>query len=260
MDAQVKKRRTLDAVKRILLRESLNQPLIVMFEDLHWIDEQTQEFLNLLADSLANSKSPVGQIKPSSHGVASTSGRARFGNQVWLKAADPCVTRERIVATDHDREIHAEVLRSWHAVFGEGEKLISEVIAEVHGASPDDETPRALKLRALNQALLMVAANYNESGTVDLWRLGHWFSSKKDRIVDGFRLNAVRKVQRATLWKVSCVSCVSSKTASPNGAKHAQSAVADDSVRASPASERAETNSPNSPNSHSDAEDEGPIA
>jgi class 3 adenylate cyclase/predicted ATPase len=56
MDAQVKKRRTLEAIKRVLLRESLNQPLIVMFEDLHWIDEQTQEFLNLLADSLANAK------------------------------------------------------------------------------------------------------------------------------------------------------------------------------------------------------------
>jgi class 3 adenylate cyclase/tetratricopeptide (TPR) repeat protein len=56
MDAQVKKRRTLDAIKRILLRESLSQSLIVMFEDLHWIDEQTQEFLDLLADSLANAK------------------------------------------------------------------------------------------------------------------------------------------------------------------------------------------------------------
>ena len=56
MDGQVKKSRTLEGIKRILLRESLNQPLIVMFEDLHWIDEQTQEFLNLLADSLANAK------------------------------------------------------------------------------------------------------------------------------------------------------------------------------------------------------------
>src|SRR5580693_5551465 len=56
MDAQVRKRRTLDAIKRILLRESLNQPLMVMFEDLHWIDEQTQEFLNLLADAIANAK------------------------------------------------------------------------------------------------------------------------------------------------------------------------------------------------------------
>jgi predicted ATPase len=56
MDARVKKQRTLEAIKRILLRESLNQPLIVVFEDLHWIDQQTQEFLNLLADSLANAK------------------------------------------------------------------------------------------------------------------------------------------------------------------------------------------------------------
>src|SRR6266849_1342505 len=52
MDGQIKKRRTLEAIKRILLRESLNQPLMVIFEDLHWIDEQTQELLNLLADSI----------------------------------------------------------------------------------------------------------------------------------------------------------------------------------------------------------------
>jgi class 3 adenylate cyclase/tetratricopeptide (TPR) repeat protein len=56
MDGQLKKRRTLEAIKRILLRESLNQPLMLVFEDLHWIDEQTQEFLNLLVDSTANSK------------------------------------------------------------------------------------------------------------------------------------------------------------------------------------------------------------
>ena len=56
MDAQVRKRRTLDAIKRLLLRESLNQPLMIIFEDLHWIDEATQEFLNLLADSIANAK------------------------------------------------------------------------------------------------------------------------------------------------------------------------------------------------------------
>jgi class 3 adenylate cyclase/tetratricopeptide (TPR) repeat protein len=55
-DAQVRKRRTLDAIKRILLRESLNQPLMVIFEDLHWIDEETQAFLNLLADAIANAK------------------------------------------------------------------------------------------------------------------------------------------------------------------------------------------------------------
>jgi hypothetical protein len=56
MDGQLKKRRTLEAIKRILLRESLNQPLMAIFEDLHWIDEATQEFLNLLADSLGTAK------------------------------------------------------------------------------------------------------------------------------------------------------------------------------------------------------------
>ncbi len=56
MDAQVRKRRTLDAIKRILLRESMNQPLMVIFEDLHWIDDETQAFLNLLADSIGTAK------------------------------------------------------------------------------------------------------------------------------------------------------------------------------------------------------------
>jgi predicted ATPase len=56
MDGQLRKRRTLEAIKRILLRESLNQPLMVIFEDLHWIDEATQEFLNLLADSLGTAR------------------------------------------------------------------------------------------------------------------------------------------------------------------------------------------------------------
>jgi class 3 adenylate cyclase/tetratricopeptide (TPR) repeat protein len=56
MDAQVKKRRTLDAIKRILIRESLNQPLIVIFEDLHWIDDETQALLNILADSIGTAR------------------------------------------------------------------------------------------------------------------------------------------------------------------------------------------------------------
>ncbi|HXW85357.1 MAG TPA: adenylate/guanylate cyclase domain-containing protein, partial [Candidatus Binataceae bacterium] len=56
MDGQIRTRRTLEAIKRILLRESLNQPLIVIFEDLHWIDDETQAFLNLLADSIGTAR------------------------------------------------------------------------------------------------------------------------------------------------------------------------------------------------------------
>jgi len=56
MDAQTRKRRSLEAIKRILLRESLNQPLIVIFEDLHWVDDESQAFLNLLADSIGTAR------------------------------------------------------------------------------------------------------------------------------------------------------------------------------------------------------------
>ena len=56
MDVQTRRRRTQEALKRIVLRESLNQPLIVVFEDLHWVDGETQAWLNLLADSLANAR------------------------------------------------------------------------------------------------------------------------------------------------------------------------------------------------------------
>jgi predicted ATPase len=54
MDPQVKRQRTLDAIKRIVLRESLKQQVVVIFEDLHWIDSQTQALLDLLTDSIAN--------------------------------------------------------------------------------------------------------------------------------------------------------------------------------------------------------------
>jgi class 3 adenylate cyclase/tetratricopeptide (TPR) repeat protein len=54
MDAQVRRRRTLEGIKRLLLRESLNQPLLVIFEDLHWIDGESQALLNLLVDGLAS--------------------------------------------------------------------------------------------------------------------------------------------------------------------------------------------------------------
>jgi predicted ATPase/class 3 adenylate cyclase len=53
MDPTIKRQRTLDAIKRIILRESLKQPVVVIFEDLHWIDAQTQALLDLLADGIA---------------------------------------------------------------------------------------------------------------------------------------------------------------------------------------------------------------
>jgi class 3 adenylate cyclase len=54
MDAQIRRRRTFEAVKKLFLRESLNQPLLLIVEDLHWIDTETQGFLDTLSESVAS--------------------------------------------------------------------------------------------------------------------------------------------------------------------------------------------------------------
>ena len=56
MDPQTRARRTHEAIKRLLARESLNQPLFLIFEDLQWLDTETQEFLDLLSDSIATAR------------------------------------------------------------------------------------------------------------------------------------------------------------------------------------------------------------
>src|SRR5215813_7066571 len=56
MDPQIRRRRTFEALKKLFLRESLNQPLILIFEDLHWIDSETQGFLDVLSESVASAR------------------------------------------------------------------------------------------------------------------------------------------------------------------------------------------------------------
>ena len=52
LDPSQRRRRTLDAVKTLLMRESAIQPIVLVFEDLHWIDRETQAFLDSLVESL----------------------------------------------------------------------------------------------------------------------------------------------------------------------------------------------------------------
>src|SRR3989441_4197431 len=52
LDPSQRRQRTLDGVKRLLLRESQVQPVLVLFEDLHWIDPETQALLDSLVESL----------------------------------------------------------------------------------------------------------------------------------------------------------------------------------------------------------------
>jgi len=50
VDAAVRRQRTFEAIARLLVRESQNQPLMVLFEDLQWLDTETEAFLNVLIE------------------------------------------------------------------------------------------------------------------------------------------------------------------------------------------------------------------
>ena len=56
LDPPQRRQRLLDALRRVLLRESQVQPLLLVFEDLHWIDTETQALLDRLVDSLPTTR------------------------------------------------------------------------------------------------------------------------------------------------------------------------------------------------------------
>ena len=53
-DPAERRRRTLEAVRRLLLREAREQPVLLVFEDLHWVDGETQALLDAIVESLAS--------------------------------------------------------------------------------------------------------------------------------------------------------------------------------------------------------------
>jgi tetratricopeptide (TPR) repeat protein len=56
LDPPQRRQRLLAALKRVLLRESQVQPLLLVFEDLHWIDTETQALLDSLVESLPTAR------------------------------------------------------------------------------------------------------------------------------------------------------------------------------------------------------------
>src|SRR5712692_8193272 len=56
LDPPQRRQRTLDGLKRVLLRESQVQPLLLVCEDLHWMDTETQALLDSLVESLPTAR------------------------------------------------------------------------------------------------------------------------------------------------------------------------------------------------------------
>src|SRR2546421_4143048 len=56
LDPPQRRHRTLTALKHVLLRESQVQPLLLVCEDVHWIDTETQALLDSLVESLPTAR------------------------------------------------------------------------------------------------------------------------------------------------------------------------------------------------------------
>jgi hypothetical protein len=62
LDPARRRQLTLDAVKRLVLRESQVQSVLLVFEDLHWMDTETQAVLDALVDSLPTATTVVSTL------------------------------------------------------------------------------------------------------------------------------------------------------------------------------------------------------
>ena len=56
LDASHRRQQLLDAIKRLLIQESQVQPVLLVMENLHWIDTETQAFLDSLLESLPTTR------------------------------------------------------------------------------------------------------------------------------------------------------------------------------------------------------------
>jgi class 3 adenylate cyclase/tetratricopeptide (TPR) repeat protein len=56
LDPPQRRQVTLEAIRQLLLHEARVQPLVVIFEDLHWTDSETQALLDSLVDSISLSR------------------------------------------------------------------------------------------------------------------------------------------------------------------------------------------------------------
>jgi predicted ATPase len=91
LDPPQRRQRTLQALKRVLLRESQVQPLLLVFEDLHWIDTETQALLDSLVESLPTARLLllVNYRPEYQHGWGSRTPTRNYG---WTRCLRPAPT------------------------------------------------------------------------------------------------------------------------------------------------------------------------
>ena len=86
MDAQGRRRMIFDSIRLMTIHGSKLRPLILFFEDLHWIDHESEDFLRYVINSIA--VLPVMLILTYRPGYVNPFGERTFFNRISLKALE----------------------------------------------------------------------------------------------------------------------------------------------------------------------------
>ncbi|UTW12345.1 adenylate/guanylate cyclase domain-containing protein [Marinobacterium rhizophilum] len=93
MDAQVRRLRVFEAIRRLLVQVSSTRPLVLIFEDLQWLDSETESFIRYLSESLNDSAI-----------LLLLNFRPEYAHD-WLAGATPAPLRLEVLDTDDSKEL-----------------------------------------------------------------------------------------------------------------------------------------------------------
>jgi class 3 adenylate cyclase/DNA-binding winged helix-turn-helix (wHTH) protein/tetratricopeptide (TPR) repeat protein len=113
LDPRLRRMEIFHALRHLILRIAGERPLVLVFEDLHWIDRATEEFLSFVSTSFATSKVLcMFTYRPGyTHTFADQTYHTRIG-LTTLSAADSARMIQALLATTHlPQELEALIVR-----------------------------------------------------------------------------------------------------------------------------------------------------
>jgi predicted ATPase len=140
MDPQSIRDRTFDALRRLLIAEAANRPLMVVVEDLHWIDQTSQDFLSAFADELPSA--PILLLATYRPGYTPPWAGRSFASQLALRPLSPADSKHivNLILTGMDPRV-AEAI----AGRGEGNPFFRRARQGCPGSAPRRNRHRRAK-------------------------------------------------------------------------------------------------------------------
>jgi predicted ATPase len=176
LDPVALRARTFEALGRLLVAEAGHRPLVVLIEDLHWIDQTSEEFLAGFVDELASV--PIMLLVTYRPGYSPPRPGKSFTSQLALRPLSPAASEE-IVASMLD--VRDPAAAAAIAERGEGNPFFLEELARAtrdqvadgEGVAVPETVQQVLaaridRLTADQKAALQVAAVLGREFSLDL--------------------------------------------------------------------------------------------